>query len=168
VERVKAEFHGPRYDWFLETLSRSWFWELPLENSCLYILDFYGNTAPKEILRAAASGNLQDGVLGALNSKSLSAATRVVLLYYPWMNYLNFEYIGTIGHALGLDPRFFIIHFQDHHRGRLDTDRRPPSLLHLDTSVLQFQFLEDRYMTICIVQNVGRSLIIRWETFATL
>ena len=47
VERVKAEFHGPRYDWFLELLSRSDYWRSPVEGSCLYVLDFDGNVAPK-------------------------------------------------------------------------------------------------------------------------
>ena len=46
VERVKAEFHSPRHDWFLETLSRSEYWRLPVEDSCLHVLDFYSNAAP--------------------------------------------------------------------------------------------------------------------------
>jgi hypothetical protein len=169
IERVKAGFRGPRYEWFLERLSGSEYWRLPVEESCLYILDFDDDAAPKEVLRVAASGNLQDGVLDALNSKVSSAATRVVLLYYPWKNYLNIEYVGTIGNALGLDPRFFIIHFRESHLGRLDIHRRPPSLLHLDTSVLQFHFLEGRYVTACIVQNIGKSPIIYipWKTFST-
>jgi hypothetical protein len=123
VERAKAEFHGPRYDWFLEMLSRSEYDRLPVEDSCLYVLDFDGNAAPKEALRVAASGNLQDGVLDAFNSKLWSAATCIILLYYPWKNYLNFEYVGTMGHALVLGPRFFIKHFQESHHRRLDTDR---------------------------------------------
>ena len=43
VERVKAKSHGPRYDWLLELLSSSCNSELPVEDSCLYILDFDGN-----------------------------------------------------------------------------------------------------------------------------
>ena len=157
MERVKAEFHGPRYDWFLELLSRSDYWSLPVEHSCFYVLEFDGNTAPKHVLHTPASSDLQEGFLHNLKSDLSPAVTRVILLYYPWLNYLNIKYIGAIGYILGLDPWFFIIHFQDSHRGRLDIDRRPPSRLHLDTTFLQFRFQKDRRITACTVQNTGRS-----------
>ena len=63
IERMKAGFHGPRYDWLSQMLSRSDYWKLPLEQSCLYILDFDGNAAPKEVLHAPASGDLPDELL---------------------------------------------------------------------------------------------------------
>ena len=158
MERVKAEFHGPRYDWFLEKLSRSEHNWLPMERSCLYILDFDGNAAPKEVLRAAASENLHGGVLDALNSKlSSTTTTRLVLLYYPRKHDLNFRFIGAMGHALGLDARFFTTHFRDSNPEKRDTHRRPPSLLHLDTRFLQLYFSEGRYVTACTMGNVGRS-----------
>ena len=139
-----------------------------MENSCLYVLDFDGNAAPKEVLHAPASGDLQDGFLRHLDSKLSPAATRVVLLCYPWVNSLNVQYIGALGCTLGLDPCFFLTHFQDHHRGRLDKYRRPPSRLHLDTTVLQFWFQQGRYITACTVRNVGRSAINSGETFTAL
>ncbi len=135
----------------------------PVEDSCPYVLDFDGNGAPKEVLHAPASGDLQDGFLRHLNSSPSPAATSVVLLCYPWVNSLNVQYIGALGSTLGLDPCFFITHFQDHHRGRLVKYRRPPSRLHLDTSVLHFWFQDD-----CTVQNVVTSAITSGKTFIAL
>ena len=120
MERMKGEFHGPRYDWLLEMLSRSYYLEYPLEYSCLYVLDFDGNAAPKVVLHAPASGDLPDTLLRNLRSELPPTVTRVVLLYYPWVNCLNVKYIGAIGYTLGLDPRFFLTHFQDSNRGRLE------------------------------------------------
>jgi len=125
--------------------------------SFLSILDFGDDAAPKEALRVAASDNLQDRVLDALNSKLPSTATRVVLLYYPSKHYLNEECLGVLDNALGLDPQFFITHFRLSYRDRLDIQRRPPSLPHLNTNVLQFQFEGGSYVTTCLVQNIGRS-----------
>ena len=139
-----------------------------MEYSCLHVFDYAGSEAPKEVLSAAVSSNLQDGVFDALKSNLSSTATRVVLLHYAYLNHLNFEYIGTMGYALDLDPRFFITHFHDSNCGRLDPHLRPPSLLPLDTSVLQFRFIKDRHITICVVQNVGKCLIIRCEIFTTM
>ncbi len=168
VERVKAEFYGPRYDWLLEMLTRSSHWGLPVGDSCLYILDFDGNAAPKEVLHAPASGDLPDEFLLNLKSNLSPAVTRVVLLYYPYFNYLNIKYIGAIGYTLGLDPQFLITHFQDSHRGRLDEDLRPPSRLHLDTTILNFDFQGSRRITAYTIQNTGRSPIISGETLTTL
>ena len=163
MERMKAEFHGPRYNWLLEMLSRSSDWGLPVEDNCLYVLDFDGNAAPREVLHSPASGPLQEGFLHNLKSELSPAVTRVVLLYYPWLYCLNFKYIGAIGYALDLDPWFFITHFQDWNRGRLDQDRRPPARLHLDTAILNFEFLKGRRITACTVRNIGRSPIIFGE-----
>ena len=157
VERMKAEFHGPRYDWFSELLSKSDYERKPVEDSCLYVLEFDGNIAPKHVLHAPASGDLQEGLLHNLKSNLSPAVTRVVLLYYPWLSNLNIKYIGAIGHVLGLDPRFFILHFREWHYRRLDIDQRPQSRLHLDTTFLQFRFQEGRRITACTVQNSGRS-----------
>lgn len=160
MERMKAEFHGPRYDWLLKMLSRSYYLEYPLEYSCLFVLDFDGNAAPKEVLHAPASGELPGGFLRILQSELSPAVTRVVLLYYPWVNCLNFTYIGAIGYTLDLNPQFFVTHFQDSNRGRLEEDRRPPSRLHIDTTILKFHFRNGRRLTACIVQTTGRSPII--------
>ena len=168
MERMKAEFHGPRFDWLLDMLSTSEYSELPLEHGCLYILDFDGNAAPKEVLHAPASGDLPEGLLHNLKSELSPAVTRVVLLYYPWFSSLNVKYIGAIGYILGLDPRFFITHFQDLNRGRLDNGRRPPSRLRLDTTILQFHFREGRRFTACTVQSTGRSSIISGRNFTNL
>ena len=81
MERMKAEFHGPRYDWLLERLSRSDYWECPPECSCLYVHDFDGNAAPKEVLHTPASGDLPYGLLHNLKSELSPAVTCVVLLY---------------------------------------------------------------------------------------
>ena len=163
VERIKAEFHGPRYNWLLEMLSRSTYAGLAVEDSCLYALDFDGTTAPKEILHAPASGDLPDGLLHNLEPNLSPSVTRVVLLYYSYLSRLNFKYLGAIGYTLGLDPRFFSTHFQDSTRGRLNEELRPPSRLHLDTTILKFYFREDRRITACTVQNTGRSPIISGE-----
>lgn len=122
----------------------------------------------KKVWSAPASGDLQDGFLHNLQLNLSPSVTRVVLLYYPWLNYLNVKYIGALGYTLGLDPWFFITHFQDSHLGRLDKDRRPPSRLHLDTTILQFRFQEHRRITACTVQNTGTSPIISGKTFIAL
>lgn len=161
VERVKAEFDGPRYDWFSELLTRSAYRELPIEDSRLYIVDFDGNAGSKEVLRAAVNDNVHGGVLDALNSSLSSAtATRVVSLYHPWeefhlgLKFLNIKYVGVIGHALGLDPLFFFRHFEFLNPGLA---RPPPSL---DTSILQFRFKNATLITVCVVRDVGRSAMI--------
>ena len=156
VERVKAEFHGPRYDWLPGLLSRSSYPRLPVEDSCLYVLDFDGNAAPKEVLHAPASGDLPDGFLHTLESNLSPAVTRVVLFIYPWHTDLNFKCIGAIGYTLGLDPQFFITHFLDVYRGTLDKDERPTSRLHIDTTILQFGFQGGGRITACTVQNTGK------------
>ena len=164
MARMKAELRGPRYDWLLRKLSRSddseYPLQCPLEYSCLCVLDFGGNAGPKEVLRAPASRELPGGLFRNLQSELSLAVTRVVLLSYPWIDNLNLTYIGAIGYTLDLNPQSFVTHFQDSSRGRLKENRRPPSRLHLDTTILQFRFRKGRRLTACTVQNTGKSPII--------
>ena len=122
------------------------------------VVDFDGNAAPKEVLRADVSGNLQDGVYDALKSNLSSAATRVVFLHYPAYQLLSVEYVGTMGHALDLDPRFFITHFQEAHLAKYWEKWEQPSRRHLDTSILQLRLADNKHLTTCVVQNIGKSL----------
>ena len=167
VERVKAGFHGSRYDWLIDRLSRPKHHLIPVKHknsSCLCILDFDGNLAPKEVLRAEAGGELHDGVLDALHSELSPTALRVVWLGYDRICHLNSEFVGTIGYALDLDPSLFNTHFQKLNIGRFGGAGQPPSLSHLDTSILHFNFPEDGHISTCIEQNVGGSLIIARDT----
>ena len=167
IKRVRTGSHGPKDDWFLRLLSSSEFQGLPMEQSCLHVLDFDGNAAPKEVLRAAACGSVQDEVIDGLNSTLSPSAMRFVFLYYPHFKYLNMKYVGVIGHILGLDLRFFTSHFQysPSRSESVDEFRQLSTLLHLDTAILNFRLQAYRHITACTLRNVGKSCIITKETF---
>jgi hypothetical protein len=157
MERMRADFDNVRYNWFIKLLSKSACYKPKVkDSSCLRILDFGSTAPPKEVLRADVSRNLQDGVYDALKSNLSPTAMRVVLLHCPDTKFLNFEYVGTIGHALDLEPRFFITHFQEGCNRRLHNRYSPPS--QLSTSFLQFRLAGYAYLTTCVLQDVGRIL----------
>jgi hypothetical protein len=157
MERMKADFDNPRYNWVIKLLSKSACYKPKAkDSSCQRILDFDGTAPPKEVLRADMSSNLQDGVCEALESNLSPTATRVVLLHYPGTKFLNFEYVRVIGHALDLEPRFFITHFQEGCNVRLG--RRCSSSLQLSPSYLQFRLTGNAYLTACVLQDVCRVL----------
>lgn len=168
VERVKAEFPSRRYDWFRELLIRPLGDPARTERGNLQILDFEGNAPPNEVLRAALCEDPSDEVLDALKTKPSSTATRVVLLCYPWVQYLKFRHIGVMGHALGVNPRLFMEHFMSFSSVRFDTNRRPTSYTNLDTDLLKFRFLGGRYLSACIVQNACKFSALLWEILTTL
>jgi hypothetical protein len=161
MQRMKAECPGPLYDRFIEVLSRSTRARQDLDFSrCLRVVDFDGNNAPKVVLRADVSGNLQEEVYAALKSELPAAATRVVLVHYPVGHCLSIEYVGTVGHMLDVDPLFFIKHFdfQVKYWAKSPKTYVLTSPRQLDTRILQFGLAHGAHLTACVVQNVGKSL----------
>ena len=162
VERVKAELNGPKYDWFSQLLSEAANTRISLEDCGLYVLDFDGDAAPREVLNPSPSLEVDDTVLDALTSKVSPDSTRFVLLCYSWTEPLNREHFGTLGHALELDPHFFITHSQSSNTNSFHFDWRSPSLLLLDTSIIHFR-PELSTITACIMQNTGKSNVASWK-----
>ena len=157
VEQVKRKFNL-KYDWFSEEVAKPVDTRISDEGCGLYILDFDGVAAPKEVLNPSSSLEMDDRVLDALESEVSPGSTRLVLLCYLWEKPLYMQYAGILGHALGLDPLFFTTHFQSHWRNDHKHKWQLPSLLQLDTSIVHFRPNWSR-ITACVVQKAGRSTV---------